>query len=160
MPWRLVVPCLVSTTVQNVSVGYVVQISQAGAKAIPDLNQEQGGRAARVFSFVGQIATPVTYQNYNDSLKQFGVIIGGTTMPRPSSPKIVDVCISGMCVARVKMRGVGDFLRRPVIREEEDTVELLSGMAEQSSCGPHRIIQEIGSADPEDETIKFCAVIL
>jgi hypothetical protein len=156
----LIVPCQVTTTVEGVRPGHVVAINEAGATVLPDVQSETDTRCARVYSFVGQIVTPVTYQNYNDSLKQFGVIVAGATMPRPSSPRIVQVCISGMCVARVKMRGLGEFLRRPVIRAEEDTAESLAGMAEQSSCGPHRIVQEIGSADPEDEDIKFCAVIL
>jgi hypothetical protein len=159
-PGALIVPCQVTTTIEDVKPGHVVAINEAGAKVVPDVQSETDTRCARVHSFVGQVVTPVTYESYNDSLKQFGVIVGGAAMPRPSSPQIVLVCVAGMCVARVKIRGVGEFLRRPVIREEQDTAESLAGMAEQSSCGPHRIVQELAAAVSGDETVKFCAVIL
>ena len=156
----LVVACRVTTSIASVKPGHVVAINTAGAYAIPDPSEALDKKSPRVFSFEADVVTPVEYISYGQSLRPFGVIVGGVAMPQIGQPRVVNVCITGMCVARVKMRGVGDFLRRPVIREEQDTIESLTGLAEQSSCGPHRIVEEIGPADPGDETVKYCAVIL
>lgn len=167
MPGRLVVPCLVTTTIDAV-IGYVVGITQAGANVVPVLNQPEANRAAKVFSFQGNVIVPATLDTFEDAKVQLGVIVGGTTFPRPESPKIVDVCIAGMCVARVRPRytlsssqtvGPYKFMSAAVKRTEADTDANLTGAGEASSCGTHRIIQYLGNAD-EEGFLQFAAVMM
>jgi len=167
-PGRLVVPCRVTTGVQNVGVGYVVKITQAGAKAIPSPSNQSDKRAPSVFSFQGNVVVPVTQDNYEDAKVQLGVIVGGATFPRPGTPAVVNVCIAGMCVARVRSRGgtfSGDgpgpypFMSAPIKRTTADTDAKLTGAGEASTCGSHRIVQYLGNADAEG-FLKFAAVLM
>jgi hypothetical protein len=167
-PGALIVPCEVSTTVDNVTPGYVVKIVNAGAKTVPVPSNQQDKRAPAVFSFTGSVVVPVTLANYEDAKVQLGVIVGGAQMPRPGQARIVNVCISGMCVARFRPRGVGifpgvvdpyKFLSAPVKRTAQDTDAKLTGAGEASSCGSHRIIAGLGPADT-DGFLSFAAVIM
>jgi hypothetical protein len=167
-PGALIVPCEVSTTVDNVTPGYVVKIVNAGAKTVPVPSNQQDRRAPAVFSFTGSVIVPVTLANYEDAKVQLAVIVGGAQMPRPGQSRIVNVCISGMCVARFRPRyvssGLGDigpykFLSAPVKRTAEDTDAKLTGAGEASSCGTHRLIAGLGPADAEG-FLSFAAVLM
>lgn len=169
-PW-LVIPCRVATTVANVSVGYVVKLNAVGAKAIPDVNDSADKRVPRAFSFDGEVVLPVTLNNYEDAKHaQLGVIVGGTRFSKFGTSLIVDVCIAGMCVARVRQRsetsvgaGAGpgpfSFMSAPVKRNSGDTDAKLTGAGEASSCGRHRVIAYLGDADTEG-FLKFAAVLM
>jgi hypothetical protein len=149
-PGALVVPCNVSTTVQNVSVGHVVKITASGATRVPTVSDQTA--VASVSTLEAQVIQPVTVDGYPEAKCQLGVIVGGTTMPKPGAPSIVMVCISGLCVARVRPRyaiqalldvGPYKFIQGPVTRPG-DTAANLIGAAEACSCGIQRIIQYLG----------------
>jgi hypothetical protein len=104
--------------------------------------------------------------NYEDAKTGLGVIMYGAQMPRPGQPRIVGVCIAGMCVARVRPRstisslsivGPYQFMSAPVRRTEGDTDALLTGAGEASSCGTHRIVQYLGAAGGP---LEFAAVLM
>lgn len=154
-PAALVVPCSVSTTVTDVSVGHVVKITNSGVWRLP--TTQFPDNVARVGSLAAQVIQPVSLDNYADAKCQLGVIVGGTTMPTPSASRIVMVCISGLCVARVRERG-GEYLQGPVLRGD-DSAEDFIGAAEQCSCGTARILSFIGNV-PSFPGLKFAVVLL
>jgi hypothetical protein len=163
-PGSLIVPCEVTTTIEGVAPGYVVRLNQAGAKVVPSQSGPADNRCARVFSLTGNIVVPVTLNNYEDAKSGLGVIMYGAQMPRPGQPRIVGVCIAGMCVARVRRRFVSlgpvdpyQFMQAPVRRTDADTDEILTGAGEASSCGTHRIVQYLGDAG---NSLQFAAVLM
>jgi hypothetical protein len=168
-PGALIVPCQVTTTIEGVAPGYVVKLNQAGAKVIPSQSHSESEvdtRCARVFSLTGNVVVPVTMDNYEDAKTGLGVIMYGAQMPRPGQPRIVSVCIAGMCVARVRPRfvisvnglvGPYQFMSAPVKRTNADTDQILTGAGEASSCGTHRIVQYLGSAG---EALEFAVVLM
>jgi hypothetical protein len=137
----IVVPCLVSTTVSPVILGAVVELSNASAYRTPASNPSG---APGVQSISASVVVPQSFSNYLGGNHSLGVIIGGAEMPSPGVDKFVQVCVSGLCVAIVRMRGVGDFIRKPLLRDEDDSAASLTGIAEQSSCGQHKLISVLG----------------
>jgi hypothetical protein len=170
LPGALVVPCLVTTTIEGVKPGHVVRITQAGARTIPNPNNEDDARSPVAQSLQGQVVVPVTLANYENAKTGLGVIIAGSQMPRPGQSRVVGVCIAGMCVARVRARfvasGIGvigpyQFMSAPVKRTQDDTDALLTGSGEASSCGTHRIIQYLGAATTNpDNRINYAVVLM
>jgi hypothetical protein len=154
----VVVPCSVSTSIDDIRPGHVVKITGAGVTVTPDASDDDDKRTARAFSVSGEIVTPCDFDHYDDSSHHLGVIVGGTQMPTPSHSRIVRVCIAGMCIARVRMRG-GAFIRGPLRRGEEETVESLTGIAEQTNCGPHRLIASVGAIGG-DAVGDWCVVLM
>jgi hypothetical protein len=172
LPGALVVPCLVTTTIEGVKPGHVVKLNQAGAKVIPSQSEsETDAPCARVFSLTGNVVAPVTLDNYEDAKTGLGVVMYGEQMPSPGQPRIVGVCIAGMCVARVRPRftnsvlgvvGPFQFMNAPVKRTVADTDALLTGAGEASSCGTHRIVQYIGDVGGpgSGNPLKFAVVLM
>jgi hypothetical protein len=161
-PRRVVVPCLVSSSKNDITVGHVVKITACSAYDIPDGTHAQ--RCAAAHSLTGEIIEPVSLANYGKAKVQLGVIVSGVTMPKSGTPAIVNVCIAGMCVARVRPRDAvasdgwqeRQFIQGPVVRSG-DSETSLRGVAEACSCGHQRIIQFIGDAD---SVSKFAVVLL
>lgn len=154
-PAALVVPCLVSTTVQNVRVGHVVKIAAAGLTRVP--TSVTGGGVATVNTLTAEVIQAVSLDYYPNAKVQLGVIVGGVTMPTPQANRIVQVCISGLCVARVRERA-GNFLQGPVVRADDDADDL-AGAAESCTCGSQRIIHYLGSV-PQSQVLRFAVVLL
>jgi hypothetical protein len=112
---------------------------------------------ARVSSLQGEVIEAVSLDNYPNAKVQLGVIVGGVTMPTPQASRIVQVCISGLCVARVRSRA-GVFLQGPVVRGDDDADDLV-GAAESCTCGSQRIIYYLGNV-PGSDVVQFAAVLL
>jgi hypothetical protein len=161
-PGRIVMPCLITSTVSGVMAGHVVKIDSASVSVSPNHNNQDDKRTASVSCLSGSVVVPVNFANYGDAKVQLGVIVGGATMPSPGAPAVVSVCIAGACVCRVRPRsvagGVGPykFLQASVLRAG-DSVDPLTGAAEASSCGHHRIVQYLGSANA---SCSYAVVIL
>jgi hypothetical protein len=154
-PGRLVVPCLVTSTVSGVLAGHVVKIDDASVWVSPARNDSEDKRSATVSCLSGSVVVPVSLANYADAKVELGAIVSGATMPKPGAPAVVNVCIAGMCICRVRprfeMSGIGyvgkyKFIQASVLRAG-DSADPLTGAAEASSCGHHRIIRYLTSAN-------------
>jgi hypothetical protein len=160
-PSSLVAPCKVTTEVEGVSVGHAVVIFgnlvQIDGRHVrqPNLNKSQPDKfAPSWFCLEGRIslaAAPNAGQifSYSDTIRRsnlqaIGVIVGGAVMPRPGTPQIVQVCISGLCMAKVRERGVQiqdwGFVQPAMLRETQDDPEKLAGCLEVVDCGVHRLL--------------------
>jgi hypothetical protein len=161
-PSRVVVPCLVSSSKDDITVGHVVKITACSAYDIPD--ESHATRCPAAHSLTGEIIEPVSLGDYAKAKVQLGVIVSGVTMPKSGATAIVNVCISGMCIARVRPRDAiasdgwqeRQFIQGPVIRSG-DSASDLKGVAEACSCGHQRIIQFLGEAD---SVSRFAVVLL
>jgi hypothetical protein len=167
-PASLVVPCLVTTTINKVLPGHIVTFTGVGAKDIPDYNNSNDKRVARVHSLTAEVTRPVSYDNYENNNWRIGVIVSGVEMPVPGTPRMVNVCIGGLCVARVIQTEVGvdpavsvggRFIRGCVIRAPGEETSLI-GLAEQASCGPAEIIHFIAVGTSSNPLWQYCAVRL
>lgn len=139
---RLVIPCEVSTTAAGVKPGHVVKITGAGTKTSPDPDDAEDTRTVALSSMTGEVYQPVSLANYNQAKAPLGVIVGGVTMPTPSTPRLVVVCVSGLCVARV--RGyAGSFIQGAVVRPGDTSTSLI-GCAETCGCGHQRVVGDVG----------------
>lgn len=168
LPSSIVVPCLVTTTINNVKPGHIVTFTGTGARDIPDYQDAEDKRVPRVHSLTAQLTLPVSYDDYEENNWRIGVIVSGFRMPVPGTPRMVNVCIGGLCVARVVQTAVGvdpqvhvggRFIRGSVIRNPGDETSLI-GIAEQASCGPGEIIQFIALGSSENPMWRYCAVRL
>lgn len=167
-PSALVVPCLVSTTIDEVKPGHIVTFTGTGAKDIPAHQDPQDKRVARVHSLTAELTVPVSYDNYEENNWRIGVIVSGFRMPVPGTPRMVNVCIGGLCVARVVQTAFGvdpqvhvggRYIRGSVIRNPGDDMSLI-GIAEQATCGPGEIIQFIAIGSSSNPMWQYCAVRL
>lgn len=150
----IVVPCRVSTTVSPVILGAVVELSNASAYRTP---ASSPSGAPGVQSISASVVVPESFWGYSGGNHSLGVIVGGTEMPVPGLDKFVQVCVSGLCVAIVKLRGAGEFIRKPVLRDQGASAASLTGIAEQSSCGQHKLISVLGSPGAN---FSYCLVNL
>ena len=162
-PPRVVVPCLVSSTIDNVKIGYVVKLTGASAYDVPGTG-DNASKCVAAHCMTAEVVVPVSLENYAQAKTQLGVIVSGAAMPSTSETVVVNVCISGLCVARVRSResvsrssvGQYKFLQGPVLRSG-DSATNLTGAAEACSCGSQRILDYVASADSYS---KWAAVIL
>lgn len=155
-PGSLVVPCWIPPNSYDVKPGYVVNFTGGHAAKAPEGAETF---VPRVTAVAADVMIPTTFANYASLVTRMGVVVGGTAMPNGSTGQIVRVCVSGMCVARVRNRGAGTHLQQPVIRSDSDTVGGLAGCAESSSCGIHRILEYLSAID-ESTGIYYAVVIL
>jgi hypothetical protein len=137
-------------------------LNGVAARALPNDIPANAERCARVFALSGSVVVPVSLDAYEDAKVQLGVIVDGVQMPTPGNSRIVNVCISGLCVARVRPRGnffqSYQFMSAPVRRDAGDTDAKLTGAGESSSCGTHRVIAFLN--EPDANGIDFAAVLL
>jgi hypothetical protein len=161
---RLIVPCLVSTIYDGVTVGHAVQLG-GPVQPIPVLNPEikdppddfvvpslfgLSGEVVRAQSFASAANTQQLHQQFRQrSVMVIGVIVGGIEMPKPGTQnaKFVDVCVRGPCLARVRVRGANSTLslrlRPAFIRRPTDTPEILHGCLEEADEGPAGLITSL-----------------
>lgn len=161
---RLIVPCLVSTIYDGVTVGHAVQLG-GPVQPLPVLNPEAkdppdnfvvpslfglSGEVVRAQSFSGAANSSDLHQQFRQrNVMVIGVIVGGIEMPTPGNgnAKFVDVCVRGPCLARVRVRGdnspIGLRLRPSFIRRPTDTAEILHGCLEESDEGPAGLITSL-----------------
>jgi hypothetical protein len=162
IPGQLVVPCYLTTPV---TVGTVVTIRPG---LFPPPGNAPNHSASDTFTpfanrIYATVAQPVPFVDIRTTRQTpLGVVIAGATLPSNGNPGFVQVCIAGLCVAKVRYRyGAGNFIRAPVLREPTDTSENLYGVADESDCGPGRIIHyffnPISAGPPE---IRYAAVLL
>jgi hypothetical protein len=147
----LVVPARVTTSIQDVGIGHVVQLFNRDNSAIvrtPNLTQNE--TFGPEFSALrGQVHIPTAFSISNNTFREvyrlaFGVIVGGAQMPRPGVSRVVDLCIAGMCFARVRARHAttsgGAFVQPSMLRVNSDTVENLTGVFDQTDAGIARLV--------------------
>jgi hypothetical protein len=159
----LVAPCKVTTDVEGVSVGHavvlfgnVVQSLNVTHARQPDLKASPPDKfVPSWFCLEGAIrraAAPAAggLSSTSDSIRRndinaIGVIIGGAVMPKPGIPQIVQVCIAGLCMARVRQRGLSlqdyGFVQPAMLRETQDDADKLAGCLEIVDCGVHRLLK-------------------
>jgi hypothetical protein len=163
-PSSLVAPCKVTTEVEGVSAGHAVVIFGNDVQALnvtharqPNLKASPPDKfAPSWFCLEGVIkrATAPAAGGFDSgfshtirrsNMQAIGVIVGGAVMPRPNAPQIVQVCIAGLCMARVRQRGLqfGDwgFVQPAMLREPQDDADKLAGCLEIVDCGVHRLLK-------------------
>jgi hypothetical protein len=184
-PGALVVPCHVFTTVEGVMPGHVVTFNGSATVRFPNLNKlEPDTFAPQVVALSGSVHTP---GNFNPGFRTqyqsaFGVIVGGVTMPTPQNSQLVNVCVAGVCAARLRVRNystnlqnyaveaLGYFVQPAMLRRSTDTAQNLAGTLELSDSGIHRLlhvpsspalISSDGNGEhPSDRTDVTWAVVL
>jgi hypothetical protein len=153
-PSQLVVPVLVSTAINNVGIGHVVEIMgsvapyEAAATNPNILDNPASYEPPRIFGLRGSIPLarlfPTSAQNFQrPDLQPTGVIVGGVKMPTIGQPEIVQVCISGLCVARVAKTTTASqwgFVQPAVVRTTGQNQQNLAGVYEVSDFGVHRLL--------------------
>lgn len=160
-PGSLIAIASISSTIDDVLPGHVVRLTGSHVHTLPGEAEPESLRTARAFSMSGEVVIPCTFDNYDDSSHHLGVIVSdsGREMPQDGETKVIRVCVAGMCIARVRMRGQGKFIRGPVTRGEEEDDDSLTGVAEQSDCGPHRLVADLGAIG-EGVVGNWCLVLL
>lgn len=158
-PGTVVAVCSLSSTIDNVLPGHVVRLTGSASHVLPGTGEVDSKRTARAFALSGEVVIPCSFDNYDDSSRHLGVIVGGSTMPQDGDTTMVRVAIAGMCIARVHWFGAGSYIRGPVLRVENEDPDTWTGYAEQSSCGPHRLLSPLGAIDDDAER-QWCVVLL
>jgi hypothetical protein len=147
-PQSLIVPARVTTSIQNVGLGHVVRLHGQATVRTPNLSTNETF-APQLEALNGTIHTPSEFNAGDFAFRQvyrdaFGVIVGGTEMPRPNFPKVVNLCIAGMCFARVRARlattSAGAFVQPAMRRLTSDTVQNLAGVFDQTDAGIARLL--------------------
>lgn len=183
-PSQLVVPVRVTTAIDNVGIGHVVQIMGAtafysAAATRPDITENpQSYEPPRIFGLRGNIplaqqfsTTVSTFQR--PDLQPTGVIVGGSKMPTIATPQVVQVCIAGLCVARVRRSassaGGFGFVLPAVVRDTTISFEQLqqfsaqlAGVYEPSDFGVHRLLRIDTTSRVSDQapTVTWGLVVL
>jgi hypothetical protein len=163
LPGALVVPCRVTTTVEGVMPGHVVEISGSDSRfpnllaATPDTFSPSllrlQGQVSSARQFNSQVPSSPNFDAFRTAYQiPVGVIVGGTTMPTPGTPQTVSLCVAGVCVARIRTRGSGvlpggffgftqfGFVQPAFRRIPSDTAENLAGTFEITDTGTHRVL--------------------
>jgi len=144
----LVVPASVTTSIQNVGIGHVVRINGYAGRT-PDLIEDETF-APEFACLSASVHVPVAFNALTVEFRNiyrlaFGVIVGGAKMPTPAASSVVNVCISGLCFARVRGRvesiSSGAFVQPSMLRLQSDTVQSLTGVFDQTDAGIARLIE-------------------
>lgn len=151
---RLVVPCTVSTIYNGVRPGHAVRLAGISAPQIPIWNASLQNppddfvpigspMLSAEVSRANNFGATSLFQLREVELHAIGIIVGGAVMPTVGQPQPVDVCISGVCVARIRVRASYNergFVRPAFARRPSDTAENLHGCLEVGDTGQGRLI--------------------
>ena len=153
--FQVVVPCNLVNTASvgaptvDARIGHWVNVYSAGAVRPTDTSATEFLRP-EIRDLTGRLTIAATLiQSVKPAM--YGVIVGGTYLPKAGETGFVDVCIFGPAVAFVVKRasdGNGPYrLGPPRLRDNADTVARLRGVMERNDCGDHLCIDSDGGAN-------------
>jgi hypothetical protein len=154
-PGRLVVKCNVTVSTANftLGLGHIIDYRHPTSTTATIMSGfVSGGVRQTVAALAGVPFQPAEFVNRRAQANRgFGVVVGGLVMPTNGQTAMVDLCVAGPCVARVKNRSTQMLPRvMPyVIRDNFDlqffptNPQDFVGLAEESSCGNGVMIQNL-----------------
>lgn len=160
---RVVVKCAVTVSTPNLTLGlgHIIDYRHPTSTTATIMSgfAPLFGVRQTIAALAGQPFQPAQFVDRRAQANRgFGVVVGGTVMPTNGQTALVDICVAGPCVARVKVRS-SQMLPRVmpyVIRDSSDVFffptepENFVGVAEESQCGHGILLQSLQTRSTGD----------